>query len=131
MHVQKSADEYLAMLREQGFAFGDAQASLPVPVVEPLGGFRPAGTLGHQITRPLPASARKRWSTSLRASRWPRRHEHVPQCARRGLRARRRQNPRGRALFAGDDDLRIAAGWAAPTVTRCWRRGLTLPAVAR
>lgn len=29
MHVQKSADEYLAMLRARGFVFGDANVSLP------------------------------------------------------------------------------------------------------
>jgi len=29
MHVQKSADEYIAMLRTRGFEFGDAQVSLP------------------------------------------------------------------------------------------------------
>lgn len=29
MHVQKSADEYLAMLRAQGFVFDDANVSLP------------------------------------------------------------------------------------------------------
>jgi ubiquinone/menaquinone biosynthesis C-methylase UbiE len=29
MHVQKSADEYLAMLRAQGFAFGDGNVPLP------------------------------------------------------------------------------------------------------
>ncbi len=29
MHVQKSADEYLDMLRRQGFQFGDANVSLP------------------------------------------------------------------------------------------------------
>ncbi|WP_158883681.1 class I SAM-dependent methyltransferase [Rhodanobacter sp. L36] len=29
MHVQKSADGYLQMLREQGFQFGDGQVSLP------------------------------------------------------------------------------------------------------
>jgi hypothetical protein len=29
MHVQKSADGYLQMLREQGFVFGPQQVSLP------------------------------------------------------------------------------------------------------
>jgi hypothetical protein len=29
MHVQKTADEYVAMLRARGFVFTDAQMSLP------------------------------------------------------------------------------------------------------
>ena len=45
MHVQKSAAQYLEMIREQGFEFGEQQCFVPVFVVEPVEGFWLAGAV--------------------------------------------------------------------------------------
>jgi ubiquinone/menaquinone biosynthesis C-methylase UbiE len=67
MHVQKSADEYLAMLRGRGFVFGDAQVSLPYlwwSRSKDLGllerwGIRPAPPIGKRDETLVNVAARK------------------------------------------------------------------------